>query len=90
MVIFISFQRRYSNYYIFSVQYLYLSWQHVFTLLTGDEEEWDQQCAWHSELVSGLDKVDVCIEQLQQDQEKLTTQGGAWATTLQAMVRLAF
>ncbi len=54
----------------------------------GDEEEWDQQCVWHSELVSGLDKVDVCVEQLQQDQEKWITQGGEWATALHAMVRI--
>ncbi|XP_071353450.1 uncharacterized protein [Trachinotus anak] len=61
---------------------------HVLHILTlGDEEEWDQQNAWHSELLSGLDKVDVCMEQLQQDQEKWTTQGGDWAPTLHAMDR---
>lgn len=54
----------------------------------GDEQEWDQQCVWHSELVSGLDKVDVCMEQLQQDQEKWITQGGDWATTPHATVRI--
>ncbi|XP_056230182.1 uncharacterized protein si:dkey-103g5.4 [Seriola aureovittata] len=58
---------------------------HILTL--GDEEEWDQQNVWHSELLSGLDKVDVCMEQLQQDQDKWTTQGGDWATTLHAMGR---
>ncbi|CAK6968135.1 uncharacterized protein si:dkey-103g5.4 isoform X2 [Scomber scombrus] len=53
---------------------------HVLNILTlGDDEEWDQQCVWHSELVSGLDKVDVCVEQLQQDQDKWTTQRGDWA-----------
>ncbi|XP_044059103.1 uncharacterized protein si:dkey-103g5.4 isoform X2 [Siniperca chuatsi] len=52
---------------------------HVLHILTlGDKEEWDQQCVWHSALVSGLDKVDVCMEQLQQDQEKWTTLGGDW------------
>ncbi|XP_051254705.1 uncharacterized protein si:dkey-103g5.4 isoform X3 [Dicentrarchus labrax] len=61
---------------------------HVLHILTlGDEEEWDQQCVWHSELVSGLDKVDVCMEQLQQEQEKCITQGGDWATAQQAMDR---
>ncbi|XP_034723644.1 uncharacterized protein si:dkey-103g5.4 [Etheostoma cragini] len=61
---------------------------HVLHILTlGDEQEWDLQCVWHSELVSGLDKVDVCMEQLQQDQEKWTTQGGDWATTLHTMDR---
>ncbi|KAF1394028.1 hypothetical protein PFLUV_G00022250 [Perca fluviatilis] len=61
---------------------------HVLHILTlGDEQEWDLQCIWHSELMSGLDKVDVCMEQLQQDQEKWTTQGGDWATTLHAMDR---
>ncbi|XP_033488068.2 uncharacterized protein LOC117260235 [Epinephelus lanceolatus] len=61
---------------------------HVLHILTqGDEQEWDQQCVWHSELVSGLDKVDVCMEQLQQDKEKWTTHGGDWATTLHALDR---
>ncbi len=58
------------------------------SVCTGDGEEWEQQCVWHSELVSGLDKVDVCMVQLQQDQEKWMTQGGDWATALQAMVRI--
>lgn len=53
----------------------------------GDEEEWDQQCFWHSELMSGLDKVDVCVDQLQQDQEKWTTRAGDWSINLHAMVR---
>lgn len=55
----------------------------------GDEEEWDQQCVWHSELVSDLDKVDVCVEHLQQDHDKWTTQRGDWASTLHVMVRMA-
>lgn len=58
------------------------------SVVIGDGQEWDQQCVWHSELVSGLDKVDVCMEQLQQDQEKWMTQGSDWATTLHAMVRI--
>ncbi|XP_029303072.1 uncharacterized protein LOC115018281 isoform X2 [Cottoperca gobio] len=58
---------------------------HILTL--GDEQEWDRQCVWHSELVSGLDKLDVCMEQLQQDQEKWTTHGGDWTTTFHAMDR---
>lgn len=65
----------------------YLGWQRVFVRL-GDGEEWDQQCVWHAELMSGLDKVDVCVEQLQQDQEKWTTQGRDWTAPLQAMVRI--
>ncbi|XP_034556228.1 uncharacterized protein si:dkey-103g5.4 [Notolabrus celidotus] len=44
---------------------------HILTL--GDEEELDQQCVLHSELISGLEKVDVCMEQLLQDQEKWAT-----------------
>ncbi|XP_008294523.1 uncharacterized protein LOC103368058 [Stegastes partitus] len=61
---------------------------HVLHILTlGDEEEWDQQCVWHSELTSGLDKVDVCVDQLQQDQDKWTTQAGDWSTNLHAMDR---
>nr|XP_046246188.1 uncharacterized protein LOC124059852 [Scatophagus argus] len=61
---------------------------HVLHILTlGDGEEWDHQCVWNAELMSGLDKVDVCMEQLQQDQEKWTTQGGDWASTLHSMDR---
>nr|XP_019943768.1 PREDICTED: uncharacterized protein LOC109630189 [Paralichthys olivaceus] len=56
------------------------------SLCIGDEEEWDQQSAWQSQLMSGLEKVDVCVEQLQQEQEKWT-QGGNWATTLHAVDR---
>lgn len=55
-------------------------------LCAGDEEEWDQQCSWHSELMSSLDKVDVSMEQLQQGQEKWTTQGEDWPATLRATV----
>lgn len=58
------------------------------SMCIGDEEEWDQQSVWYSELLSGLDKADVCMEQLQQDQEKWTTQGGDWAKALHAMVRI--
>lgn len=58
------------------------------SVYVGDGGEWDQQCVWHSELLSGLDKVDVCMEQLQQEQEKWITQGGDWTTSLQAMVRI--
>ncbi|KAM3615726.1 uncharacterized protein V6R79_006907 [Siganus canaliculatus] len=61
---------------------------HVLHLLTqGDKEEWEQQCVWHSEFMSGLDKVDVCLERMQQDQEKWITLGEDWATTLQDMDR---
>ncbi|XP_041849904.1 uncharacterized protein si:dkey-103g5.4 isoform X3 [Melanotaenia boesemani] len=61
---------------------------HVLHILTmGDEEEWDQQCVWHSALMSGLDKVDVCMDQLQQENEKRTTEAGDWSTKLHAMDR---
>ncbi|XP_036006035.1 uncharacterized protein si:dkey-103g5.4 [Fundulus heteroclitus] len=61
---------------------------HVLDILTcGDEEEWDQQCAWHSTLTSGLDKLDVCMDQLQQDNEKRTSQSGEWSTNLHVMDR---
>ncbi|XP_040929476.2 uncharacterized protein si:dkey-103g5.4 isoform X2 [Betta splendens] len=54
---------------------------HVVHILTqGDKDEWDQQWVWHSELVSGLDKLDVCVEQLQQEQEKWPTQERAQAS----------
>ena len=62
-----------------------LGWQCTFVSL-GDEEEWDQQCIWHSELLSGLNKVDVSMVQLLQDQEKWTTQRGDGAKTLEATV----
>ncbi|KAF7198972.1 putative LOC107380336-like protein [Nothobranchius furzeri] len=59
---------------------------HVLHILTfGDEEEWDQQCVWHSTLMSGLDKLDVCVDQLQQDYEKWKSQAGDWSTNLNAM-----
>ncbi|XP_068440228.1 uncharacterized protein si:dkey-103g5.4 isoform X2 [Clinocottus analis] len=58
---------------------------HILSL--GDEQEWDQQCVWHSELVAGLDKVDVSMEQLQQDQDKWTAEEGDWASALHAMER---
>ncbi|XP_062417626.1 uncharacterized protein LOC119229096 [Pungitius pungitius] len=62
---------------------------HVLHILTqDDDEEWDRQCLWHSELVAGLDKLDVSMEQLQQDQEKWTAQRGDWASTIHATVRL--
>ncbi|XP_054884666.1 uncharacterized protein LOC129359222 [Poeciliopsis prolifica] len=61
---------------------------HVLSILTcGDEEEWDQQCGWHAALMSGLDKLDVCMDQLQQDNEKWTSQPGDWSTNLHAMDR---
>lgn len=56
--------------------------------MIGDGKEWDQHCVWHSELLSDLDKVDVFMEQLQEDQEKRIVQGGDWATSLQDMVRI--
>lgn len=37
--------------------------------------------------MSGLDKVDVYMDQLQQDKEKWMTQTGVWSTKLHAMVR---
>ncbi|XP_061538031.1 uncharacterized protein si:dkey-103g5.4 isoform X7 [Phycodurus eques] len=46
-----------------------------------DEEEWDQHCVWYTELVSGLDMVDVCMQQLQQDQDKWSMQKGDERTT---------
>lgn len=52
----------------------------------GDREEWEQQCIWHTELVSGLDKVDVCVEQLQQEQDIWIMKGGDCTTSIQAMV----
>ncbi|XP_060902571.1 uncharacterized protein si:dkey-103g5.4 [Labrus mixtus] len=59
---------------------------HVLRILTlGDEEEWDQQRVLHSELLSGLEKLDVCMEQLQQEQEKWAAKGRDQASALHAM-----
>eukprot|EP00066_Takifugu_rubripes_P017519 XP_011606785.1 PREDICTED: uncharacterized protein LOC101076355 [Takifugu rubripes] len=55
-------------------------------LMLGDEEEWHQQCSWNSALLSSLDKLDVSVEQPQQEQEKWIMQGDDWPTTLQAAV----
>lgn len=55
--------------------------------IVGDEEEWEQQCAWHSAFMSGLDKVDVSMDRLQQDNEKWTSQAGEWSTNLNETVR---
>ncbi|XP_062377906.1 uncharacterized protein si:dkey-103g5.4 [Sardina pilchardus] len=44
---------------------------HILNILTqGDEEEWEQQCVWQTELVTGLNKISVCVERMQQDQEE--------------------
>ncbi|XP_024910791.1 uncharacterized protein si:dkey-103g5.4 isoform X2 [Cynoglossus semilaevis] len=61
---------------------------HVFLILTqGDEEEWDQENVWQSELLSGLDKVDVCMERLQQEQEKWTRREGDWTSSVHTVGR---
>ncbi|KAM8904381.1 uncharacterized protein AB9W97_008057 [Spinachia spinachia] len=61
---------------------------HVLHILTqGDEEAWDRQCVWHSELAAGLDRLDVSMEQLQQDREKWTAQRGDCASTIHATDR---
>ncbi|XP_061137970.1 uncharacterized protein LOC133156175 [Syngnathus typhle] len=50
---------------------------HVLNVLSlVDEEEWDQHCVWYTELMSGLDMMDLRMEQLQQDQDKWNTQRG--------------
>jgi hypothetical protein len=36
----------------------------------GDEEEWELQCVWHSQLMSCLDSIEVTMEQLHCGQEK--------------------
>lgn len=60
------------------------------SLSVGDEDEWNLLCSWHSVLMSGLDKLDVCMDQLQQDNEKWKAQAGEWSTNLHAMVRTTF
>lgn len=68
-----------SHYHKFNVQ------RCIMALCAGDEEEWDRQYSWNSALLSSLDKLDVSMEQLQQEQEKWITQGDDWPT-LQAAV----
>nr|XP_061828831.1 uncharacterized protein LOC133614686 [Nerophis lumbriciformis] len=59
---------------------------HVLNILTlVDEEEWDQHCVWFAELLSVLDMMDVCMEQLQQDQEKWSTQRVEWTASFHVM-----
>ncbi|XP_077397029.1 uncharacterized protein LOC144033090 isoform X4 [Festucalex cinctus] len=62
---------------------------HVLNILTlVDEEEWDQHCIWYTELVSGLDMMDLCMEQLQQDEDKWSTQRGEeWTASVHVMDR---
>ncbi|XP_075892174.1 uncharacterized protein LOC142895202 [Nelusetta ayraudi] len=56
-------------------------------LTLGDGEEWDRLCAWHSELSSALERLEVSAEQLKQDQEKRATQGGDWEANCRAQAR---
>ncbi|XP_051935125.1 uncharacterized protein LOC127609336 isoform X2 [Hippocampus zosterae] len=57
-------------------------------LILVDEEEWDQHCVWYTELVSGIDMMDLRMEQLQQDQDKWSSQRGLeWAANVQSMDR---
>ncbi|KAG7281741.1 hypothetical protein CRUP_028055 [Coryphaenoides rupestris] len=44
--------------------------QVVHILTQGDEEEWELQCLWHSQLMSCLDSLEVTVERVQRDQEK--------------------
>nr|XP_057936579.1 uncharacterized protein LOC131134908 [Doryrhamphus excisus] len=52
-----------------------------------DEEEWDQHCVWYTELLSVLDVMDVCMEQLQQNQEKWSTQRVEWTASFHVLDR---
>ena len=64
--------------------------QHVsvcVSLCLGDDKEWEQQCCWQTELVAGLDRVNVCVEKLQQDQERWTAQRGEQTPSIHVMVR---
>ncbi|KAJ7990490.1 hypothetical protein DPEC_G00300860 [Dallia pectoralis] len=48
---------------------------HVLLIFTaGDEKEWEQECCWHTELMAGLDRVNVCVEKLQHDHERWRAQ----------------
>ncbi|KAL2085392.1 hypothetical protein ACEWY4_018712 [Coilia grayii] len=44
---------------------------HILNILTKvDEEEWEQQCVWQRELVTGLNRISVCVQRMQQEQEE--------------------
>lgn len=74
-----------SSYYALTF-YLCCSVSLSLSVCAGDAEEWDQHCIWHSELLSGLERLEVSIEQLKQDQEKWMTHRRDWATTFHAKV----
>ncbi|XP_072314346.1 uncharacterized protein [Eucyclogobius newberryi] len=65
---------------------------HVLHILTlGDDEEWHRHCAWQSKLLSGLENIEVCIEQLQQEQERYAAHKIEWTmshTSLDRQLRL--
>lgn len=42
--------------------------------LQGDEEEWEQQCYWHTGLKAVLNRVSVFMERLQTDRDQLSVQ----------------
>ncbi|CAB1347519.1 unnamed protein product, partial [Coregonus sp. 'balchen'] len=54
-------------------------------LCLGDDKEWEQQCCWQTELVAGLDRVNVCVEKLQQDHERWTAQRGEQTASIHVM-----
>ncbi|XP_050984608.1 uncharacterized protein si:dkey-103g5.4 isoform X2 [Labeo rohita] len=46
---------------------------HVLHALTGgDEEEWEQQCYWHTELKAVLSRASVSMERLRRDRDQLS------------------
>ncbi|KAL1260729.1 hypothetical protein QQF64_008556 [Cirrhinus molitorella] len=48
---------------------------HVLHALTGgDEEEWEQQCCWHTELKAVLSRASVSMERLRRDRDQLSKQ----------------
>ncbi|CAL8351040.1 unnamed protein product [Lota lota] len=47
-------------------------------LTQGDEEEWELQCVWHSQLMSCLDSIEIMMEQLHCGQEKHSPQHDDW------------
>ncbi|XP_030633960.1 uncharacterized protein si:dkey-103g5.4 [Chanos chanos] len=48
----------------------------LLTLTKGDEEEWEQQCHWHTKLMATINKISVCMEKLQHDKDQSTAQRG--------------
>ncbi|XP_077578970.1 uncharacterized protein LOC144200601 [Stigmatopora nigra] len=64
---------------------------HLLNILSlVDQDEWNQHCIWHTDLMSSLDMMDVSVEQLRQSQDKWSTQkGDDWTASIHVTDREA-